>query len=190
MEKKDLLLFILAFLGWTWGIIQFLINRHNQKMDKLIDRRYEAYSAYMKKADELMNNVRTDPGIIYGISTDFMKIALTEDEELINNALIQFNEKLLDFVKKASEPLLILKQELNSLLIICSDELALKIEEQNHLTTDFNNDMQKSLSLISPNDTNSMVSQLETSNHNERWLRFESLNKEIIGLMRKEIRNK
>lgn len=190
MEKKDLFLIIAAFLGWTWGIIQFLINRRNQKRDKLIDRRYEAYSTYMKKADELMNNVRTDPNMIYGISTDFMQIALTGDEELINNALIQFNNKLLDFVKKATEPILILKQELNSLLLICSDELASKIEELNHLTTDFNNEMQKSLSLISPNDSNSMVRQLETLGHNERWLRFESLNIEIVGLMRKEIGNK
>jgi hypothetical protein len=187
MEKKDLLLIVVAFLGWTWGIIQFLINRRNQKKDKLIDRRYEAYSAYMRKADELMNNVRTDPNMIYGISTDFMQIALTGDEELINNALILFNNKLLDFVKKATEPLLIIKQELNSLLIICSDDLASKIEELNHLTTDFNNEMQKSLSLISPNDSNSMIRQLETLGHNDRWLRFESLNKEIIKTMRQEL---
>ena len=190
MEHKDILLIVIAFFGWTWGIIQFFINRRNQKKDKLIDRRFEAYSAYMKKADELMSNVRNDPNMIYGISTDFMQIALSGDEEKMNNALIQFNEKLLEFVKKATEPLLILKQELNSFLIICSDELSSKIEEFSLLTTDFNNEMQKSLSLISPNDSNSMVRQLETLGQNERWLRFESLNKEIINQMRKEIGTK
>lgn len=190
MEKKDIFLIILAFLGWTWGIIQYSINRRQQKRDKLNDRRYTAYSAYMKKADELMNNVRTETNMIYGISTDFMQIALTGDEEQIKNALIQFNNRLLDFVKKATDPLLILNQELNSLLLICSDELAAKIEELNHLTTDFNNEMQKSLSLISPNDSNSMIRQLETLGHNDRWLRFESLNKEITKQMRKEIEYK
>lgn len=187
---KDILLIIVAFFGWSWGIIQFIVNRRNQRKDKLIDRKYEAYLAYMKKADELMNNLRTDPNMIYGVSTDFLKAALSENEEQINNALIQFNGKLIDFVKKATEPLLILKQELNSLLIICSDELSSKIAEFTILTTDFNNAMQNSLSLISSNDSNSIIRHFKTLGHDERWLRFESLNKEIIRLMRKEIGNK
>ena len=187
MDNKDIILIIIALLGWAWGIIQFLVNRRNQKKDKHADRKYDAYSSYLKKSDELMNNVRTNPDMIYGISTDFLKSALTGDEDQINNALIQFNEKLIDFTRKATEPLLILKQELNSLLIICSDELAYKIEEMNSLTIDFNNAMQKSLSLISTDDSNSVIKQLNILGHDERWQRFESLNKEIIELMRKEI---
>jgi hypothetical protein len=187
MENKDIWLIIIAFLGWSWGIIQFLINLRNQKRDKLADRRYEAYSAYMKKADEMMNNLRNDPNMIYGISTDFMKIALTGDEDEVNDAVIQYNEKLLSFVKKATDPLLILRQELNSLLIICSDELSSKIEELNLLTTYFNNEVQKSLSMISPKDSNSMVRHLQTLGHNERWLRFGILNNDIIKQMRTEL---
>jgi hypothetical protein len=187
MEQKDILLIILAFLGWSWGIFQFFINRSNQKKDKLTDRRFEAYVSYMKKVDELMTNVRTDPNMIYGISTDFMRIALTGDEELINNALLEFNEKLLDFVKKATEPIMILKQELNPLLITCSKELGIKIEELIYLSTDFNNEMQKALSQISINNTDSIVRELNTLGHDKRWLRFENLNQEIISQMRKEI---
>jgi hypothetical protein len=83
--------------------------------------------------------------------------------------------------------LLILKQELNTLLIVCSIELVLKIEELNNLTIDFNKEMQKSLSMISTHGSNAIVKQFETLGYNERWLRFESLNKEIIILMRKEM---
>ncbi|MBL7148855.1 MAG: hypothetical protein ISS80_02155 [Candidatus Cloacimonetes bacterium] len=193
IEKIDIghiILISTTILSFLFAIWQLILKRRFERNDKLIDRRYETYSAYMKKADELMNNVRTDPNMIFGISTEFMKIALTGDEEQINKALIQFNEKLLDFVKKATEPLLIIKQELNSLLIICSDELSSSIEELNLLTTDFNNEMQKSLSLISSNDSNNMIRQFKTLGHNERWLRFESLNKEIIRQMRKELGNK
>jgi hypothetical protein len=190
MDVKDQLLIAVAFIGWTVGLFQFFINRRNQKRDKLIDRRYEAYSAYMKKSDELMNGVRTDPGMIYGISSDFMKIALTGDEELVKNALIEYNEKLLDYVKRGTDPLLILKQELGQLMLICSNELNLKIEELKTLTTDFNNEMQNALNSISTNDTNSVVAGLEKIGNNERWLGFENLNKEIIQLMRKEIANK
>jgi hypothetical protein len=189
MESKDILLIVIAFFGWFWGIIQFVINRKHHNKDKQIDRKYEAYSAYMKKADELMNNLRNDPNMVYGIPTDFMRVAMTGDSEQINQALIQFNEKLLEYVKRASEPLMILKQELNSLLIICSDDLSIKINEFTDLTTDFNNEMQKSLSLISPNDSNEMIRQLQTLGQNERWKRYGTLNEEIIRLMRKEIGN-
>jgi len=176
MEKKDILLIIIAFLGWTWGIIQYSFNRHHQKKDKLIDRKYEAYSSYMKKADELMKNIRTDPKMIYGIPSKFIQSVLTGDEQQANNALIKFNEELLDFVQKASEPLMILNQELNSLLLICSEDLASNICEFNLLATDFNNEIQKSLSLISANDSDNMIRHLQTLGHNDRWVKLEDLN--------------
>ena len=172
------------------GCLQFIINRRNQKKDKLIDRKYEAYSVYMKKVDEVMNNVRKNPNFIYGVSTDFLKVVLTSDTEKIDKALIKFNEQLLDYVKKATEPLLIIKQELNALLIICSNELRVKINELIVLTTDFNNEMQKCLSMISPNDSNSMVRELQTFSHTDRWMRFQTLNDEILEKMREEIGNK
>lgn len=189
MEKKDIILVTIAFLGWSWGILQFIINRRANKRDKQIDRRFAAYSAYMKKVDELMNNVRTDPNMIYGIASDFLKVALNGNSEQISNAAIEYNNKLLDFVKKATEPLLIVRQELNSLLIVCSKKLYPKIEELSYLTTDFNNDMQKALSIISPNDSEKMAKQLKTIGHSDRWTRFKSLNEEIIALMRKELGN-
>ena len=141
----------------------------------------------MKKADELMNNVRNDPNMIYGISSELYEIILEEDEEKPNKALVDFNTKLLDFVKKASDPLMILRQELNTLQIICSKKLQKRIDEFNVLVTDFNNHMQKSLSIINPNDTNLMIQELQTLSQNERWKRFESLNNKIISLMRKEL---
>jgi hypothetical protein len=187
MNTKDIILIIIAFLGWIWGIIQFLINHRNQRKDKLIDRKYIAYSTYMKKIDEIMNNIRNNPNIIYGISNDFMKVAITGNEEEINVALLKFNEKLIDYVKRSTEPLFIIKQELNLLLIICSDMLKNKVEELIGLITDFNNEAQKCLALISPNDSNQMIRELQTFAHNERWLRFQELNEEIIKMIRTEI---
>ncbi|GHU39389.1 hypothetical protein FACS1894190_03780 [Spirochaetia bacterium] len=35
--------------GWIVSAIQFFVNRHNQEKDKLIDRKYDTYSSYMKK---------------------------------------------------------------------------------------------------------------------------------------------
>jgi hypothetical protein len=190
METKDFILVTLAILGWLWGVIQFIINRNNQKRDRLIDRKYEAYAAYMKKVDEVMNNVRQNPNMVYGIPTDFMKVALTGDSEKINEALIGFNEKLLDNVKKSTIPLMIIKQELNALLIICSNELRIKIKELIALTIDYNNEVQKCLSIISPNDSNSMIRELKTLTHTDRWLRFQTLNDEILEKMREEIESK
>jgi uncharacterized membrane protein SpoIIM required for sporulation len=54
MEIKDFILIVIAFLGWTWGVILYFINRKLQRKEKMTDRRFEVYSGYMKKADELM----------------------------------------------------------------------------------------------------------------------------------------
>jgi hypothetical protein len=187
METKDLILISLAFLGWSWGIFQFFINRKSQRKDKMIDRRFEVYSDYMKKTDELMNNVRTDPNMIYGISTEFYKEILTGDEEQINQALIKFNEKLHEFVKNASEPLMILKQELSSLLLVCSNELRPLIEQYRFLATDFNNEFQNVLGTLSTNDAQKMQEKLTTMGHDTRWKQFESLNEDVLLIMRKEL---
>lgn len=190
MEYKDLLLIIVAFLGWSWGIMQFILKRRHQRNDKRIDRKYVAYSKYMRKSDELMSKLRNDPKQIYGISQEFMKELLSPEEDNTNSALMKFNEKLIDYVKNATQPLLILKQELNSLLLVCSDELSIKISELIELTEDFNTEVQKHLSNISPNDSNSLIRELTTLSQNERWLIFNSLNDDIIKLMRKEIKAK
>jgi hypothetical protein len=112
------------------------------------------------------------------------------DSDSINETLIKFNEKLLDYVKKSIEPLLIIKNELNALLIICSDDLRVKINEHIALVTDYNNEMQKCLSMISPHDSNVMTRELQTFGHDDRWLHFQSLKDEIEILMRKEIGTK
>jgi hypothetical protein len=140
MELKDTILIAIAILGWAWGIIQFVINYRNQKNDKIIERKYLAYSKYMKQVDEIMNNIRNNPNMIYGISTEFMQSMISGNETDINSALITFNEKLINFVKQSSEPLIIVKQELNALLLVCSKELKDKIDVLIELVTDFNND--------------------------------------------------
>jgi len=50
--------------------------------------------------------------------------------------------------------------------------------------------MQKTLSLISPNESNNMIRHLETLGHDKRWLLLGELNKEIIKLMREELGSK
>lgn len=73
LALKDIILIIIAALGWIWGVVLFAFNRKIQKKDKVIEKRIEAYSAYLKKIDELTKNMRSDPQMVYGISTEFMK---------------------------------------------------------------------------------------------------------------------
>ena len=187
MEVKDIWIILIGLAGWSWGVFQFFLKRKYQQKDKLTDKRFEAYSAYMKKSDELMNNLRNDPDMIYGISSEFVEVALRGDSEEINSALLSFMEKLKGFVKTASEPLMIIRNELNSLRIICSKDLEEQIEKYDFLVTDFNNQIQKTLSIINTNDSNQMTRELETFVQDERWQMFKDLNKEIINLMRKEL---
>lgn len=187
MGIKEVILIIIAFLGWSWAVIQFFVNRSNQKKDKRIERRFDIYSNYLKKSDELMNKVRTDPNMVYGITTDSLTTLLNTEPEKMNDVLIKLNSELLEFTKKATEPIMILNQELSALLLVCSDKLSPKINELKSLSIDFNNEFQNVLKSISPNNSDDMVEKLKTIGHNNRWAKFEGLNTEILSLMRKEI---
>lgn len=60
MEKKDYFIIGLGILGWTWGIIQFRLNRKYQKSDKALDKRFEVYSNFMNQMDEMSLSMRNN----------------------------------------------------------------------------------------------------------------------------------
>ena len=141
----------------------------------------------MRKCEEINEHMRKDPKMIYDtIIKSFSEILIGKNQEEINDALVKFNRQLLEYVKQFTTPLSIINQELNSLLIIASNELIKKLNEQKDLITDFNNEMQNCLNSINIKDGNSFQ-KLRTIGQENRWKRFTSLNNEIISLMRKEI---
>lgn len=188
MDIKDIILVGLAILGWIWGVIQFFINRRNQKRDKAIEKRFEIYSGFMKKADEIMQNLRTDPTMIYGITNDFMQKVLSGDEATINQALLDYNTELIEFTKRATQPLHIMTAELNNLRLVCSDDLLPKIDSYKNLSLDYINEFQIVLNSISKSkDINQTIKQLETIGHDKRGLEMGQLYQDIQTMMRKEI---
>ncbi len=178
---------LLAVLGWCFALFQLFRSREWEKHDTLITRKYEAYSGYMRKLDELNLSMRNNPEIISGISEDFLSIALiaTNDND-INKALLDFNKKLNTYLRKVIEPLMIINQELSSLILVASKDLLSKLQEQKCLIIDLNNEMQNCLNVISA-QTSPDYKILETIGHDQRWKKFESLSNEIVSLMRKEL---
>ena len=187
LEAKDILLTGIALLGWAWAVVQFFLHRKYQKRDKILDRRYEAYAGYLKKSDELWRGVRQDPDMTYGISNDFMRIALEGDEEKTKAALLELNQKMYEFAKRATEPLLIIRQELNALELICSPALMEKITELKSLIEQYNTAMQQALGLFNVFNIQPYQEYVQEMSRNPMWRRFEELNREMLELMRKEI---
>jgi len=188
LETKDIILAVLGLLGWTWGIVQFLLTRRNQKRDKALEKRFEVYSAFMNKADEISQNMRTDPKMIYGITTEFFSRIISGDEEEMNNALIDFNSELIEYTRKSVQTMMILNQELNKLKLVCSDKLLPKIEQYKQLANDYNDEFQIVLNKISTNkDINLTAKELENIGHSNRTVLMGELWQEIEKLMRDEI---
>jgi hypothetical protein len=188
IETKDIILAVLGLLGWTWGIVQFILTRRNQKRDKALEKRFEVYSAFMNKADEISQNMRTDPKMIYGITTEFYSKLINGDEQEINKALIDFNSELIDFTKKSVQPLMILNQELNKLKLLCSDKLLPKIEQYKQIANDYNDEFQIVLNKISINKgINLTAKELENIGHSNRTVLMGELWKEMEKMMRDEI---
>ncbi|MCD7901693.1 MAG: hypothetical protein LUH22_18100 [Bacteroides sp.] len=188
METKDFILTGLAIAGWAWGIIQFFVNRKMQKKDKLIDRKYNAYIGYMKKYEEIINNYRnSNISDLYGIPNDLLYRMISGNPDEIDAALLEFNQKLCNHVKSATEPVLIVKQELNTLRLICSSTLLYKIKELDSLIIEFNQESIRALEAIKTMNPNILSNMQNEFVQNNKWLSFERLNNEIIELMRKEI---
>ena len=184
---KELLLGSVAVFGWLWAVAQFFLNRSHQRKDKILDRRYEAYAGYLKKSDELWNAVRNDPEMTYGITNDFIRIALEGDQGKTNAALLELNQKLYEFTKRSTEPLLIIRQEVSALELICSSVLLEKITELKTLIGQYNSAMQTALGLFNIYDMGPYQAYVQELSANPMWRRFDELNREMLGLMRKEI---
>tara|TARA_R110001583_G_scaffold190362_3_gene354549 strand:+ start:20 stop:601 length:582 start_codon:yes stop_codon:yes gene_type:complete len=188
METKDYLIIGLGLLGWFWGIIQFRLNRKYHKSDKALEKRFEVYSNFMNQMDEISLSMRNDPKMTYGIPNDFMKVALTGDEEKINNALIKLNTDLLETTKKSLQPTMIINQELNKLKLIASDKLLPKINEYKMLVSDYTNEFQTVLNSISTiNDWESNATKIKSMGQDERAKQMGELWLDIEKLMRDEI---
>lgn len=188
MEIKDYLIIGLGVLGWIWGIVQFRLNRKYQKADKALEKRFEVYSNFMNQMDEMSLNMRTDPNATYGIPTEFMSEILTGDENRINDALLKFNENLLETTRKSLQPMMIVNSELNKLKLVASEKLLPKINEYKTLVNDYTNEFQTVLnSLSTSNDLEYNASQLQSIGHEERNKRMGTLWIEIENLMRDEI---
>lgn len=188
IETKDIILAVLGLLGWTWGIVQFILTRRNQKRDKALEKRFEVYSAFMNKADEISQNMRTDPKMIYGITTEFFSKIISGDEEETNKALIDFNAELIEYTRKSVQPMMILNQELNKLKLVCSDKLLPKIEQYKQLANDYSDEFQIVLNNISQTkDINITAKQLENIGHSNRIVLMADLWKEMEKMMRDEI---
>jgi hypothetical protein len=188
VEINDYFIIGLGILGWIWGIIQFILNRKHQKADKAIDKRFEVYSNFMNQMDEMSLNMRKDPNATYGISTEFMSEMLTYDEDRINNALLKFNENLLETTKKSLQPMMIVNSELNKLKLVASEKLLPKITEYKTLVNDYTNEFQAVLNNLSNSkDLEYTAQQLQSIGHEERGKKMVELWQEIESLMRDEI---
>jgi len=188
IEIKDIILAILGLLGWVWGIIQFVLTRKNQKKDKVLERRFEVYSVFMNKADEINQSMRTNPQMIYGITVELYSKLLKGDEQETNQALIDFNTELIEYTKKSLQPIMILNQELNKLKLVCSDKLLPKIEQYKKLANDFNDEFQIVLNKVSiAKDINITAKELENIGHSNRTVLLANLWQEMEKLMRDEI---
>ncbi len=188
MDTKDYFIVGLGVIGWIWGIIQFRLNRKYQKADKAIEKRFEVYSNFMNQMDEMSMNMRKNPNATYGIPTEFIAEILTGEEDRINNALLKFNENLLETTRNSLQPIMIVNSELNKLKLVASEKLLPKITEYKTLVNDFTNEFQSVLNNLSTkNDLEYNAKQLLSIGHEEREKRMGELWQEIETLMRDEI---
>lgn len=189
METKDYYIIGIAILGWTWGIIQFILNRKYQKSDKKIEKRFEVYSGFMNKIDEMNLNMRNDPKLMLGIPNEFLTEVISEDKSRIDSALIKLNSDLMEMTQNSLKPTMIINQELNKVSLIASNEMLPKISEYKKLIDEFTSEFQTILNSISTiDDWDKNASVINEIGKNDRAIQMGILWNEIQELMRKELK--
>ena len=173
--------------GWIFAFIELYANRKWQKKDRIKEKRLTAYQAFMEKLDKINSTMQSDPAtsifeLSFELINDIQKGVSLDTPKTIS----EFGRKLLEQTKKSVEPLMVVTNEINSMKLIASPALLVKLEELKMLCTDLYNEMMISLSKISGPQLEEFQ-QLKTVGQQERWKRFGSLNDEIFKLMRKEI---
>jgi hypothetical protein len=186
MDISLIVAIIIAMLGWIFGFYQMCLKRHWQKKDFLKSKRCEVYSAFMQKIEEINRSMRNNPNVIYGLTDELMRSFMNGKTEDIDEALLKFNQRLVDYVQDSVTPLMIINQEISSLLLIASEPILKKLIVLKSLIEDFNQEMQSCLSRINVRDVNSFKV-FETMTQDKRWGEFSVLKDEIIMLMRKEL---
>ncbi len=188
MVIKDYIIIAISISGWIWGIIQFKLNRKYQKKDKATEKRFEIYSDFMNRMDQINHNIRENPNILYGIPTEILKEILSNDENRVSNALTKFNENLLTLTKYLHQELQFINSELNKLKLVASKKLLLKIYEYKTLLNEYANELQIAINNISTtNDIYQNAKQLEKLQNKERDIKLSELWKSMENLMRDEI---
>lgn len=177
---------ILAVVGWLFAFLQTWKNRKLEKANRLADRRYEAYSDFLRKMDEISAEMNKMPQKIMGeMATSFLMSVLSDSEDP-KQAVIAFNERLVSFLSDSLKPMSIMKQELSSLRLVASDEMLGYIQKVQTLTDDLYNDFYSCLSKVSPQDTDSFQN-LKSIGQSQRVQDFSTLYHEMTDQMRKEI---
>lgn len=188
MEPKDYILIVTSVIGWGLAVAFFVLKRKAEKTDKALDKRFEVYSKFLVKADDLFEKLRNDPSVMVGIHNEFLQEVLQyhNDEAKVNETLLKFNGKILEWTRQSIKPLQVIKSELNNLKLVASEALLAKIEEFKEIATDYNNHFQKTLNSIS-SESDKMIEDLKTLSQDERGFKIADLYKEITELMRNEI---
>ena len=186
MDKKDIINWTLIIIGWLIAIIQSYRVRKIDKENKLADRRFSAYSEFLKKMDEISGEMNKIPQkMMSEMTINFLSSLLNKDEDP-NKALITYNEKLVSFLSDSLKPMSIVKSELSSLRLVASDEMVACIDKMQTLSDDLYNDFSSCISSVNPNNTESFQN-LKSMGQNQRLQEFTKLYTEMTDRMRKEI---
>lgn len=188
MTIELIITIIIAIGGWVFALIEAWKNRQWQKKEVLANRKYDAYSKFLMKMDDMSKDMKSSPkDIILNITSNlFLNVMGGDNAE---DAIVKFNTDVIKCMQDSMAPMLTMKQELSSLKLVASPRLITLIDELQALTEDLFNEFQNAMSAASPSDDN-CLKDLAKMEHDERYKRFASLYDDITKLMREEIQIK
>ena len=167
--------FVLNFLLLALNGIIFLVNRNDRRKSSAREKKYQAYSEFMKKMDAQSEIMRKSQGpLIQEVIKFSLKYTLASEETARKSLLEDFAEKFREFYQVGSHMIGIIQRESNNLFLLSSEDLHKILQELNSLAGQLKAffDLQFDVIAKLKNVQELLNIQKELEKHNEIFVKF------------------
>lgn len=188
MDIEQSITIIIALIGWIWAIYQFYSDKAAQKQYATLSMRFEAYSRCIKKLEEINSVTNKEIASFLSLNENMKKFFFGNSEE-IESSEISICADLMDMLTNSTERIVMFKQELQSTLLVASDDVCRIINQLIVLTEEFETEMHQCISTISTDNPMSFMN-IKKITENTKWLLYKQKHEELLQLMRQELQIK
>ena len=188
LDIEQSITIIIALIGWFLAIYQFYSDKSAKKQYATLNMKFEAYSRCIKKLEEINSAANKEIASFLSLGENMKNFFFGNPEE-IESSVNSICSDLVNMLINSTDRIVMLKQELQSTLLVASNDVCIIINQLIVLTEEFETEMRQCISTISHDDPMSFMN-LKNITENTKWIQYKQKQEELLLLMRQELQIK